>query len=291
MTGIIRQSKLPVFFVLAILLTGCSKPELLIEEYRYFEQHVKNNPSVDKLRHEANGSGLFFASRGSIEKPVAFFIHGTPGGWHDGARYLMHEGLREHVRIVVIDRPGWGESPLPDDNTVPSFNKQVKMIASLLARLKAENGGRPVIVVGHSLGASLAPLLAMDYPDLVDGLVLVSGSHDPELGSPRWYNLAASMGMVTWFLDPELKRANWEIMPLGKELKKIVPRWSSVRVPVTLIQGMEDKLVSPENADFVEGLIPGKQLDVIRIKNGGHFIPWEHTDVVTDAITDLLVNQ
>lgn len=291
MSGMIWRPGLLGLLVFAALLTSCSKPELLVEEFRYFENHVKDHPSIDKDKHEANGSLLFYASIGGLDKPAAVFIHGTPGGWHDGARYLMDEALREQVRVVVIDRPGWGGSELSDNKIVPSFDDQVEIIASLLARLKAENGSQKVIIVGHSLGASLAPLFAMDYPELVDGLVLVSGSHDPELGSPRWYNLAASMGMVTWFLDPELKRANQEIMPLANELKEIVPRWTSIKTPVAVIQGMEDKLVSPGNASFVEKLLPASQLTVIRLENAGHFIPWEHREAVTSAIIDMLANK
>ncbi len=37
------------------------------------------------------------------------------------------------------------------------------------------------ILVGHSLGGPVIARTAMDYPDLVDGLILVGGSIDPEM--------------------------------------------------------------------------------------------------------------
>ena len=41
-----------------------------------------------------------------------------------------------------------------------------------------------------------------------------------------------------------------EIMPLKGELDKMLPLWKKLSMPVTVIQGLEDDLVPPENAGF-----------------------------------------
>lgn len=71
--------------------------------------------------------------------------------------------LSRHFDVVAPDLPGHGTrspAPAPVEETV---------------RLLAEDGGRGCWL-GYSMGARLALRLALDHPELVDRLVLVSGT-------------------------------------------------------------------------------------------------------------------
>ena len=65
----------------------------------------------------------------------------------------------------------------------------------------------------------------------------------------------------------------------------MLPYWKNITQPVTVIQGMKDVLVRPENAAFAkEMLINSKKLDFIIVDDMNHFVPWSHPQLITNAI-------
>src|SRR3984893_432537 len=75
-----------------------------------------------------------------------------------------------------VDRPGFGYSDRPR-GAMWTPARQADLIRQACARLGIE---RPV-VVGHSFGTLVALALALDHPDAVSGLVLLSGYYRPTL--------------------------------------------------------------------------------------------------------------
>lgn len=74
--------------------------------------------------------------------------------------------LKKEYACYVLTMPGFvGVKPLPD----ASF----KTFENLIAKFIQENNIQKPIVIGHSLGASLAMALASDYPELVSKLIVV----------------------------------------------------------------------------------------------------------------------
>ncbi len=259
--------------------------ELFEAEQRYFEEHIEGSTELS-ARMEGD---LHYVQAGEPGKPVLVFIHGTPGDWKFAARYLVERRLLDKAQMVAIDRPGWGASRSAASGVIAlGFPEQARRIAPVLAQLKKTGDGQPIILVGHSLGASLAPQLALDYPQLVDAMVLVAGALDPDLGKPRWYNLAASMGVVSWFLGPEMRQANREIMPLHGELTTLAERLGDIELPVTIIQGMRDRLVDPENADYAAQELANADLEIIRLEGTGHLIPWQQRELLVAELLTFL---
>src|SRR5262245_8250096 len=73
-------------------------------------------------------------------------------------------------RFVAFDRPGFGHSERPRGRAWGPSEQ-----AGLFLRAIAELGIRRPIVVGHSWGTLVALAMALESPDEVAGLVLLSG--------------------------------------------------------------------------------------------------------------------
>lgn len=241
--------------------------------------------SFDKIT--VGEDSLFYAYSGNPEKVGLLFIHGTPGGWGAFEHYLANARLQNDFFMVSIDRLGWGNSPIPGKRINGEFAPQSNSVGQLLNRYP----NKKWILVGHSLGASIAPKVALDFPGNVGGLLLLAGSLKPSLGGPRWYNRAASTWLVASMIGKTMKYSNREIMGLRKQLKAMDEELKSRKLysHVTVLQGMKDKLVSPKNAAYVEEAWQNSfaSLEVIALENEGHFLPWRQSPLVVELIYKL----
>lgn len=229
------------------------------------------------------GGAIHGAVTGRADGPLVLFVHGTPGAWEDFSFVMAAPALAERARLIAIDRLGWGGSRR--NRVEPSLAEQASALAGVLRDAADRRGA---IVVGHSLGAAVAARLAMDKPELVRALVLVAGSIDPQLEVETWYQALGRLPFIRPFVPDALVRADDEIRPLRGELEAMLPRWNDLRMPVTVIQGEADALVSPANADFAERMIRNAPLVVERIPGQGHLIPWERPERVVTAVLDYL---
>ncbi|MEP7012625.1 MAG: alpha/beta hydrolase [Acidobacteriota bacterium] len=229
------------------------------------------------------GRDIFTAEVGPKDAPPVLYIHGSPGSWDDAANLMTDPQLVERSHIIAIDRPGFGKSGPGQLET--SLARQAAMLKGVLDQAAP---GEKAIVVGHSLGGPVAARLAMDAPGSVAGLVIVAGSIDPGQEKTTWYQKAARWPVVRSIVPKVLILANDEIRPLKGELQQMMPLWSGIRMPVEVIQGDDDALVPPENADFAERMLTGASVHVMRIPKQGHLIPWERPDLIRDAIVRLL---
>ncbi len=214
---------------------------------------------------------------------VVVFVHGSPGSWSAFIGFLMDRELRKSGRLISVDRPGFGLSkPL---RAVPSIGEQSRRLREALAQIGVS---RNAILVGHSLAGPVIARMALDDPELVKGLVLVAPSMDPDLEKRKWYNYAAKFPLVKWSISKDWANSNDEIFPHRKELVELAKRLPMVDTPTIVIQGMEDELVPPGNADYVERMMSGaERLEVWRIEGLNHFVPWRRPDLIVKAIEAL----
>ncbi len=237
----------PIFFLLPLgllhlLFTGCSPP------YQS-DNDLLDNESIHSSRYRIEGHEIHYVER-TGGGPTIIFIHGTPGSWEAFSYYLADEELASKARLLSVDRPGFGESS--ETGVMKHLSDQARLLSPLLFR---GQGASRVVLVGHSLGAPVAARMALDYPENIAGLLLIAPSLDPVLEKPRWYNRLATYTAVQWIVPNELNRANIEVMALPDELKVLEPLWQLLSVPITVVQGMKDKLVDPANIDFLENHI------------------------------------
>lgn len=286
MTG--QAPKVLFTTILFALLSACMMPEPLKKERALFESEVVNNPLLTHHLLEVDDDILHYAAAGDPQKPALVIIHGTPGSWQQYSRYVLEERLLEHYYTIVIDRPGWGLSTLGGEQSHASFEEQSTIIGALAKALKTASANQPVVLAGHSLGSSIAPRVAMDHPELIDGLLLFAGTLDPELGGPRWYNRVGAIPGVGYLVGSNMMRANKEVFDLKANLGRMLPLWDSIQAQATVVQGLGDDLVYPANIDFAEQMLAPERTQIIRLEGEGHLFPMTMRNKVMDWAIELL---
>lgn len=245
---------------------------------------------------EGDNFNIHYAKTGNLEGPIVLFLHGTSGSWRSFSSLLQNTNLQDKFTLIAIDRLGWGNSTGKDKN---SSNKPYHKIQfsvhseAIAAVIKQENEQRsstqPIILVGHSLGASIATRVAVDSPELVAGMLLISGTIDPELSEPRWYNRLAQFTLINVFLPNHLIHSNREVVSLHQELVQIDQKLPSLNFPITHIQGLKDGLVNPKNSLFSQKKFKHlkEDFELIEMPDAGHFILWKNPDIISSALLRL----
>jgi pimeloyl-ACP methyl ester carboxylesterase len=121
-----------------------------------------------------DGVRLHYEERGS--GPVLVLIHGNGVLGADYEQSGLLDKAAEHYRVIVFDRPGFGYSERPRTRL---WTPQAQ--ARLLHRALLDIGVDSAIVVGHSFATLVAVAMALEAPDFVRGLVLLSGYYYPSL--------------------------------------------------------------------------------------------------------------
>jgi pimeloyl-ACP methyl ester carboxylesterase len=115
---------------------------------------------------DVNGGRIHYIEAG--QGPTLLLVHGL-GAQSGNFTHSLVERLTSAFHVVVIDRPGSGYSTRPR-GAPAGIRVQAGTISGVIEALGLE---RPV-VVGHSLGGAVALALALDHPERVAALALVS---------------------------------------------------------------------------------------------------------------------
>ena len=261
-----------------------------------------------------DGTRLHFVIEGG-GRPVVL-IHGNPGSGQDWTR--LFGPLAARHRTIAFDRPGHGLSQRPKHGDA-TVEVQASLLHDALKQLHVE---RP-IVVGHSWGGALALVYAINYPQEVAGVVLVAPavyeSHDggsvltslpsvPVIGDAANSVLTPLFGasvvrselkkafspdpvpknylrsvLSEWTKPKKVKAYSIDDALLNDCLKKFSPRYPEISVPVSILAGDSDLIVSEkENAERLHQALPKSRLIVL--PKTGHQIPFTRSQAVADEI-------
>jgi len=115
-------------------------------------------------------SNIYIDDGGAGSLPVVF-VHSLAGNTHQWAAQLRH--IRTMRRAVALDLRGHGQSlpPANGDYAIESMAQDVQTVVDQL-------GIERFILVGHSMGGSVAGAYAGADPERVAGLLLVDPSGD-----------------------------------------------------------------------------------------------------------------
>ncbi len=125
---------------------------------------------------EIDGNRIHYVEEGE-GRPI-LFVHGFGGTLHH-FRHPLFGGRVPGYRLIAIDRPGAGYSTRAPGASA-ALPTQAAQIAKFIEKLGLE---RP-LVVGHSLGGMITLTLALNHPDKISGIVLISALTMPREGIP-----------------------------------------------------------------------------------------------------------
>jgi pimeloyl-ACP methyl ester carboxylesterase len=207
--------------------------------------------------------------------PLLLWAH----GWGHTHRNMLAlaEGVRRSAPSILLDLPGFGESPAPP--VAWSTADYADAIAEFLRVLPP---GRR-IWIGHSFGCRVGLQLASRHPELLDGLFLIAAA-----GLQPRRSLLARLRLRMRRRIFRLARA---LTPEGPARDRLRDRFGSadyrqagamrpilvkavsedlseaaraVRCPVVLVYGERDRETPPELGERFSRLIPGARLLVLR---------------------------
>lgn len=215
------------------------------------------------------------------------------GGLVDARFFEPNLGpLAERFHVYTPERRGHGHTP-----DVPGPITYQLMADETVAFLEAVVG-EPADLVGHSDGAFVAMLVAMQRPELVKRLVLISGGFSKEGEAAP--DMEWNVDEIAAFLAP----AYGEVSPDGEEHFKVVAtkigemaaREPYLEVselakvtPRTLVIFADDDLVTMTHAVEMFEALPDAELAVV--PGTSHFLTQEKPQLVNALVLDFLTNE
>jgi abhydrolase domain-containing protein 6 len=249
--------------------------------------------------------------------PTVVMVHGFTGSKENW--YPLAAQLRGRYRMLVPDLPGWGESERKPDADY-GFVAQAERVAAFI---RAQSPGKPVILLGHSMGGGIAALVAARHPQLVAKVALLDAAgvrfNDNQFGldvlagknpfgvedaaslqryidtvfhreaAKPWIPWPASRGLIAKRKhDAVFEQAVLERIGRGPERFAPGEAAAAIRQPALLLWGRQDAVIDPSALDLYAALMP--QARTVLVDDAGHMALMEQPREVADAVVDLINN-
>jgi len=150
--------------------------------------------------------------------PRLLFVHGV---MDRGATFLNVSRRLSNASWLIYDRRGYGRSVAHE---LPAFDGHVADLVTLIER---ESQDEPVVVVGHSLGGTIALAAVSRVADCVSGVVV----HEAPLPWLDWWPLRDRDGRriedespndaVTRVMEATAGERVWETLPEAVRMKRL----------------------------------------------------------------------
>jgi pimeloyl-ACP methyl ester carboxylesterase len=215
--------------------------------------------------------------------PLLVFLHGAghqAGTWLQSAR-----ALATRYTLVIPDLAGHGESA-PATGPIQASD----IVSGLEAVIASQSQGRPVTLIGNSLGGWMAMVLARRHPEWVDRIVAVNGG--PLAGADASVRMlpttreeardtmarlrdASSPAIPDHVLDDLVRRSRSGSFARFVATTPSMGDWAlteaqleSIRVPVRLIWGVSDSFMPLTYAERMRAALP--DVELIPLDRCGH---------------------
>jgi 3-oxoadipate enol-lactonase len=262
-----------------------------------------------------NGINIYYRVQGRGEPLILIMgLGGECGDW-----FLQARAFKKYYRVITFDNRGVGKSDKPGEPYT------VKTMADDTVGLMDYLGIDKAHILGVSLGGMIAQEVAINYPERVRKLILVStnagrdeeGEHSPEL--------LRAMGLKEGFSDEDIRSVDMgRVMNSlnahafsGGAIKMVaVPfcwmrgklfgiegmkgqfeaamthstldRLQMIKAPTLVIAGTEDRIIPHSSADVLASRIPGARL--VKIEGGSHTLVAEKRSRFNREVLNFLAN-
>jgi pimeloyl-ACP methyl ester carboxylesterase len=230
----------------------------------------------------------------------------------------LTERLAGRFRILAADSYGAGKGPPWPAEAAVSLSDEAALLEPVF-----ERAGTPFALVGHSYGAAVALIAALQRPERLRALALyeptmfslvdadaappndadgiryvatlagaAAAAGDP--GAAAGHFIDYWMGPGTWRAMPEPRRApveaavanvqGWASALFGEPTP--LAAFAALQIPVLLMVGRASPASSRAVARLLGGVLP--RVEVVEFEGLGHMGPITHPDVVNAAIEGFL---
>lgn len=219
--------------------------------------------------------------------PQLVFLHGPGAG---ACADAYHYQLKHFQGSVAPNLPGHLEGARCPD--VARYTEWVR------GWLWSQGRNRDLVLVGYTLGASIALQYGLDYPEEVKGLVIMTVAARPKvrpagtyelrlraLEDPKvydeWLNYQRNaMHLVEPGLREQLMARHRQIGPLSQlhdlqtiDAFDVRDRIAGLKPKLLLLRGLLDHGNPPEYEKEIHEAVPGSQY--VKLPDAGHFPPTE----------------
>jgi 3-oxoadipate enol-lactonase len=228
------------------------------------------------------------------------FLHGPGAGACADAYHYQSEHFPESVAPTL---PGHLEGTRCPD--VARYTEWVR------GWLWAQGLNKDLVLVGYTLGASIALQYGLDYPEEVKGLVLMTVAARPKVRPPGTYELRLramedpqvyeewlqyqrhTMQFVEAGLRERLLERHRQVGPMSQyhDLKTIDAfdvrdRIATLKPKLLLLRGLDDPGNPPEYEKEIHEAVPGSQY--LKLAGVGHFPPTENPQRINALIEEFV---
>ncbi len=221
--------------------------------------------------------------------------------------------LQRSMNVISYDIRGFGASP------VGAGNGTVGQMSDDLAQILSAHRAAPAWLVGFSMGGVIAQRFALDFPKMVQGLVLIASScmvgrpgvaffkHRIEQATQGGLEALASItandargcfsmgdeqliAQYQQLRTAAVKDVNGYLNACRAMLRladePIMPELGSIDCPTMVLAGELDPYCPPRASEMIADVIPGAELTVI--PGAGHCMHWEARDITNDLILEFI---
>lgn len=262
-------------------------------------------PTAESTSRYINADGVRIHYHEAGSGPVLLCIHGgAPGayGWGNFGQNVPE--LAEHFRVLVVDLPGYGKSDKPTI-TGGRYSFYARTFGVMLQALDIERAH----VVGMATGGAAAMVMAVEHPQLVDRLVLVSsagglplftpmpsegqkviqsyyGGEGPSLAKMRAYlemmmydSAAVTEELVSERYEASIEPEFMMQAPEGRGpanrpvVEQVWRELDRIAAPTLVVWGRDNRVQGYDNALFMLNRIPDVQVHIFG--QTGLWVPFE----------------
>lgn len=232
----------------------------------------------------------------NAEHPTAFLvaIHGF--GLHKGAFEQFALAMKDrNVSTYSLDVRGFGGWANNEKKSL-SFDSTAEDITALVKSIRRDHPGKPVFLIGESMGGAIALDYSAQHAGLVDGVIssvpgadrfgkiqtavkvgtafVLTGGHSVNLKHILVERVFHNRQLQqNWQTDPDSK-LNFklsDLLKLSKYMKQAQDSAAQIAsTPVLMVQGAHDRLVKPQSSEKIFDQLRTNDKQLIELEQGEH---------------------
>jgi pimeloyl-ACP methyl ester carboxylesterase len=230
--------------------------------------------TIQDRRIELAGQRLRYREAGAPDSPALILLHQLGQDSRDWD--AVSAALCDRFRVLALDLRGHGESSRAGPYSFEHMRDDVCRFADRL-NLEAFS------LIGHSMGGTVAFLVAEEWPDRIESLVV------EDTPPPRGANLPEPPAE-----PPSAVAFDWSLArAIVSQLNDPDPRWwdrlSSIRARTLIIGGGDTSPIPQPRLKEVTSLIPGARL--VTIDGAGHLVHATKPDQFIPLVREFLTQR